>query len=96
MRGYLRRPARSSAYFFTRFAQAVSFCKAASFLFCVGTNCARCVLHWSTDRAEFEEAGAVPEAQAVTLRARREMQDIESKVFMNKTFWNDWLIGIGA
>jgi hypothetical protein len=69
------------------FAQVMSFCKAASFLFCVGTNCATCALHWSIDRAvEAEEAGAVPEAQAVTQRARTETQEREINVFMESTF----------
>lgn len=69
--------------FFTMFAQVRSFCKAASFLFWAGTNCARCALHCSgVSAAVVEEAGAVPEAQAVTLSARTETQDREINVFM--------------
>ena len=65
------------------FAQVRSFCKAASFLFWVGTNCARCALHCSiVSAAEVEEAGTVPEAQAVTLSARTKTQDREINVFM--------------
>ena len=68
--------------FFTMFAQVRSFCKAASFLFCIGTNCARCALHCSGVRAAVvEEAGAVPDAQAVMLSARTETQDREINVF---------------
>jgi hypothetical protein len=70
------------------FAQVKSFCKAASFLFWVGTNCATCALHCSiVSAAVVEEAGVVPEeAQAVTLSARMEMQDTEISVFMELTF----------
>ena len=71
--------------FFTMLAQAISLCKAASFLFWVGTNCARCALHWSTvSAAVVEEAGVVPEAQAVTLSARSETLNREINVFMDE------------
>ena len=66
------------------FAQVRSFCKAASFLFWVGTNCVTCALHCSiVSAAVVEEAGVVPEeAQAVTLRARTATQDRVINVFM--------------
>ena len=72
--------------FFTIAAQATSFLMAASFLFWFGTNCATCALHWSIVRPVVDESGAVPVAQAVTLMARREMQDRENNDFMELTF----------
>jgi hypothetical protein len=78
-----QRSACSLYDFFTRFAQVRSFCRCASFLFCVGTNCAMCALHCSSVRAaEVEEVGAAPEAQAVALSARTETQDRVINVFM--------------
>lgn len=85
----LRRQARPALYFLTRSTQAASFLRAASFLFCVGTNWERCDLQWSVVSAAVEVAPPVPEAQALRLIARIAAEESEINVFTEDSFEND-------